>query len=354
MTYKSIIVIVLIAFVVGSIGSIFFDRVLIPYLATLPGLSDLRSLQTDSPLIINRREVTEIEEGVNLTELTKQAQSFIVSIYAGSGADLRLLGSGIILTSDGLIFTSSGVVGSNVEVTVVANDGKVFPGVVRALDRKSEIAAVTVVGNNLGQAQFDDAEELLIGQRVVGLGKTTKEFTRLFASGMITRTVDNRINFEQVYSSEQTAESFDHSTGLGPDFIGGPIINSDGRVVGLVANGTGKMITSESLNQALNSYLQTGKIIRPYYGFEYQVLSETVASLRNLSEPGALITMIKDDSPAKKAGLLPGDYVTAVDGTGLDSMSFERLINRHQPGNVRFTVARSGTKIELNFSVENR
>jgi S1-C subfamily serine protease len=353
LTSRQIISVVIIAFLVGSVGSIFFDRVVIPYLATLPGLSALQSLQTDSPIIINRREQIQIEDGVNLVELTKQAQSFTASIYTGPGQDLRLLGTGIILTADGLIFTSRNVVGDNTQVTVVLNDGKSFLGQVRALDRKTEVVVLTIEANNLGVAQFDDASELEIGQRVIALGKTVNPYTRLFASGSTTRTVTNSTSFDQAYSSENITESFGHSAVLNADFVGGPVINNEGRVVGLVTNAAGTVLTSEALSQTLSTYLQNGRVTRPYIGIEYQNFSKTVAELKGLSEAGSLITKIAADSPAR-AGLRVGDLVTAVNGTNVESMSFERLINRLNPGETRFTVLREGVRVDVVFNVEVR
>ncbi len=344
----------MIAFFVGTVGSIFFDRIFLPYLSSLPKLSFLSKLTSTSPIVINRREQIQIDEGVNLTDLAKQAGAYTVSIYTGDKAALGLAGAGVILTSDGVIFTSRNVVGAFKEVTVVLNDGRSFPGLVRALDSKSELAVVTIAAGNLSVAQFNDANNLQIGQRVFGLGTTTNEYTKHFNSGIVTRNVVNGSSFERIYSTELLEESFEDSATASRDFIGGPIVDIEGKVVGFFADQNGKIISSEGLNQALSSYLTTGKILRPYWGIKYYNYSKTLGQLKGQKSAGALVAELEEASPARKAGLKIGDYITAVDGTTIDSVSFERLINRHQSGSVKLLVVRDGSATEITFNLENK
>jgi serine protease Do len=354
MTHKHFWIFVLIAFIVGGIASVAFDRALIPALANIPGLAGLRRLTTDSPIVINRREQVQIDQGVNLIELAKQAGSFTVSIYTGQDATLKLAGSGIILTSDGVIMTSRNILGDAKEATVVLNDGHAYPALVRALDRKSPVAVLTIVVNNLNVAQFEDANNLAIGERIFALGKSTAELSREFTTGSVTKTVIQGASLDQTHSTEAVAETFGTTASFGADFVGGPIINVQGRVVGMVADANGGVIASESLNQDLSAYLSTGKITRPYAGITYLNFSKTLAQLKGYTAPGVLVTALADDSPAKKAGLKVGDYIVSVDGSAIENTSFERLINRHAPGNVKLSAVRGQTPVEINFQIENK
>ena len=353
MTRKQILIMVVLAFFVGAIGSIVFDRIILPYLSTLPGLSGLRNFQSNSPIVINRTEQIQLDDGVNMIELTKQAQNYTVSIYSNA-PDIRLLGSGTILTSDGLIFTSRAVLGNLTEVTVILNDGRSFPGLVRAMDRKSEIAVVTIIAQNLSVAQFEDANNLQTAARIMALGKSTNQFTRQFVSGVVTRSVNNFSSLEQVYSTEELSETFGFSAALNSDYVGGPVFNLDGRMVGMVANASGKIITAEGLSQALNEYLSSGKVIRPYAGIRYLNFSSSLANLKKLPGPGVQVVSIEEASPARAAGLRVGDFITAVDNTNIETLSFERLINRHQPGEVKLSVRRGDSNLEIRFNIQEQ
>ncbi len=354
MTKKFIWLMVLIAFFVGAAGSIFFDRALFPYLSSKPGLSFLSKLTTTSSIIINRREQVQIDEGVNITDLAKQASSFTVSIYTGSGANLSLAGAGIILTSDGVIMTSRNVVGNFKDMTVVLNDGRSFPGQLRALDRKSDAAIITITANNLPVAEFSDANNLQIGQRVFGLGTTSNDFTRYFNSGIVVRNVVNGTSLTKVYNTEVIEETFSASNEASANFVGGPIVDIEGKVSGMFADAAGKILTSEGLNQALSTYLGSGKIARPYAGIQYLSYSEILAGLKGFTTAGALVTGLDEASGAKKSGLRIGDYITAVEGQSIATTSFERLINQHAAGQTKITVIRDKVPTEIIFNLEAR
>src|SRR3989338_7496885 len=179
MSRKQLIIIFIIAFFVGAVGSIFFDRAAIPWLSSINGLGFLTKLSSNAPIIITRREEIRLNEGANLIELTKQAQNFTVSIYAGKDPDYKLLGNGIVLANDGLVFTSKEILGNSREFQLVLNDGRVYPGVLRALDPKSEIAVITIPASGLAVAEFADAFSLTTAQRVLALGKTNNAISLL-------------------------------------------------------------------------------------------------------------------------------------------------------------------------------
>lgn len=350
MSRKEILVVVVIAFVVGSIGSIFVDKFVLPKLTAFSGLGFLKDFQSDTPIIINRREQVVLDDGINTVDLTKQAQGFTVSIY--SKENIKLLGTGIIATSDGVVLTSREVVGDAPEVMVVINDGRSFPGLVRAMDRKSEIAVVTIASQGLAIAPFEDANNAQTAQRVLALGKSTTAFNRQFASGMITKSVGSFGSLEQINNTEQLTETFLVSGNLTQEFAGGPVFNLEGRVLGMVASVNGKIITSEGLNQALGSYLSSGKILRPYFGIRYFNYSSVLASLKGFSSAGVLVYALDEESPARRAGLRAGDYITQIDGSNLNSTSFERLVNQHQITEARFTIIRDRQQQEIKFNVE--
>jgi S1-C subfamily serine protease len=351
---KQIALIVLISFFMGGIASPIFDRKIVPYLSTLPGMGWLRGFQADSPIIINRREQIEINDGINTIALTKQAQNFTVSIFGAKGADLKLLGSGIIMTADGLILTSKALLEDLNEFTVVLNDGRSFKGMLRALDRKSEVAVITIQAPGLTVAPFDEPYDLEVAKRVIVLGKTTSEYTRMFSQSQVTRSVKNNPDPSLIRSTETLHESFAISSALGADFAGGPVVNSEGKVVGMVANEQGKIITSEGLNQALSSYLSNQKIVRPYAGIFYLDYSKMYAGLKGLPGAGALVVSLAEDSPAKAAGLKPNDFIISIDDLGLDAVGFERLINRKQPGRMKVKFLREGEEQVINFEVQHR
>lgn len=350
MTKRQLAIIILIAFFVGAVGSIFFDRAFIPWLSSIPGLSFLGKLSGDAPIVITRREEIRLNEGANLIELTKQAQNFVVSIYTGKGPDFKLLGNGIIMTNDGLIFTSREVVDNLKEFQIVLNDGRTFPGTLRALDPKTELVAITIPGSGLATAAFADASDLNTAQRVLALGKTGQIYTRRFASGLVTSTVANDVALGQVFAAETISQTLATDANLNADFAGSPVINLEGKLVGMIVLSNGKILISEAIQPALRIYLEQGKILRPVFGFKYQNVTRPLANLRK-TDAGALVTEVDALSPAGKANLMKSDLIVEVNGSKVEDSSLEQLLLKSN-SKVQFRILRDNKEIELTIHPE--
>lgn len=347
MSGKNILWFLVIAFVFGAAGSIVFDRYIIPEVADLTGFSGLRKLTTDAPIIINRKEEVQLNEGVNMIALTKQAYTTAVSIYTTKDPK-KYLGNGFIVTSDGLIFTSKEVVGTQSEVAVVLNDGAVYTGLVRAMDPKSELAVVTITANDLSLVQFSDAAEMQTGQRVLALGRTDKEFSRKVVSGLVTKTVYNNANSDKVLSTEILEQSIETDAKTSVDYVGGPIFNLTGRVIGMVANSAGKILISESMDTALKSYLESGKIQRPFFGFKYQSISQGTMKLKGFSQAGALAVDLEEGS-AKRAGLLKNDLIIKVNNEPVADRSLEQILDKNYLSEIRLEILRDNNTLQLSI-----
>jgi S1-C subfamily serine protease len=241
MNRKQVLVVLLIAFFIGGIGGVVMGRFFIPQIASVTKWNWLNSLITTSPIVINRTTEVQLNEGVNLIDLGKQAGNLTVSISDPAG---NFLGNGIIVSSDGLIFTSTNVLGKQTQPTVMINDGKKFAATVQTKDSKSGVGVLKIQASGLTTAQFDNAANLQAAQRVVFIGRGNVAFQHEVISALVTQSLAN-----------QTGEKKITTDGvIGVDYAGGPIINLSGRVVGLVVDGN-QNITAENLQTALNTYL---------------------------------------------------------------------------------------------------
>lgn len=352
MTHKQLIIILLIAFFVGALGSIFFTEFLIPRLSLLPHLGFLSKFSSNMPIIINRKEETIINEGANLIALADQAGSFTVGIYQAKNNNYKFLGNGVIMTSDGLIFSSRSVLGQPGTLVAMTSDGTVYPVTPRAIDPRSDLVAITIQANGLSQAQFAPTSSLKVGQRILALGKSSQPFDHKFASGLVTNTLQNNSSLERVFYSEAFEEGIETDAPITSDFIGGPVINLDGKMIGLVVNADRDILISEDLQTGLATYLKKGKFVRPALGLKYLKLSKNLAKLKGFDSAGALVVSVDDGSPARLAGLMPNDLIAAVDDQSLDSNSFEELFNKHEIGDMNVSLIRNQNKINLTVKLQ--
>lgn len=242
MNRKQITITVLIAFLVGAFGSVVFTHFIFPPLSGVRGFGWLKSLVSSAPIIINRTQEVQFTEGVDLADLVKQAGNITVSIYDPKN---NFLGNGIIATSDGLIMTTLDAVRQFSEVGVMTSDGQKFTGTQAAVDPKTRLALFKIPATGLPAAQFDNAATLEPGRRVLYIGRGNVKFEHEVLIGYVTQSLSNQLDQSQV-STDIAA---------GADFVGGPIVNLSGHVVGL-SIASSKNIVSETLQQALSNYLK--------------------------------------------------------------------------------------------------
>ncbi len=241
MTRKLFVIFFIIAFFVGAVGSIVISRFVIPYLATMPKLQGLNRLATNSPIIVNRREEVQLNEGVNLIDLIKQAGNVTVSIFDSKN---NFLGNGVIVTSDGLIMAPNSVIQNQVSVNVTTSDGQKLVATVKNQDPVSGLTLLTIPATGLPTAQFDDASKLETGHRVIFMGRSNAAFQHQAMAGFVTQSLANQLGPKQISTDAV----------ISADYFGGPIVNLNGRVVGLAVNNNQNII-GENLKTVLNNYL---------------------------------------------------------------------------------------------------
>lgn len=354
MNRKQLISVTLIAFFVGAVGSIAVSRFLIPYTASVTGWQALNKLVTSSPIVVNRREEIFLNDGVNLIELAKQAGNFTVTLYS-KDANPTFLGNGIILTSDGLIFTSKTILAGKTELVVLTNNGNSYKASVRAVDPKSDLAAITINEKNLNTPTFASSLDLQVGQRVLTIGESNTAFTRSFMQGYVINSATNyKSSLWRTYSTEVLEDFFETDAAINTGrFAGSPLINLEGKLVGMVtASAAQKIVTAENLQTALASYLADGKIVRPRLGLSYFQLSKSLATLRGFNRSGILVAQTNAASPA--AGkFLTNDLIFEVDGQNVENQSFEQLINRHAIGEIKLKLLRNDKEMEVKVNLES-
>jgi len=347
---RQLIWFIVIAFFVGAIGSIAIGRFALPALSNVYGFGWVKNLTSSAPIVINRTEVVNINEGANLIDLAKQAGNVTVGIF---GPNNVFLGNGIVITSDGLIFSSNTILHGATHVTVITNDGRKFAGLVRAKDPKSDLVVITVEARDLTVAQFENASQLQPGQRLVYIGRGNSQFQRLFGTGFVTQSLINSRSLQKVVTTSEFSEQVSSDVVVSADMWGGPILNLNGKVVGMVIDNS-RNIIAENMQTALSAYLASGKILRPHLGVRYLSLSTSLATVHNLPQAGSMVTMVEKGSPAEKAGLLANDFIISIDGNNLDQESLERVLNRHAITDMRLTVLRAGKNIDLTVKLEEK
>lgn len=233
------------------------------------------------------------------------------------------LGSGFIISESGEIVTNNHVVQGADKVTVKLADGRSFTAKVVGTDKLTDLALLRVeAGEKLPAIDFGASSSLRAGDEVFavgnpfGLGGTV-------TSGIVSATSRN-INSGPYDDFIQTDAAINQGNS------GGPLFNSEGKVVGVNTAiyspdggsvGIGFAVPSDMVQRVIADLRDDGSVDRGWLGVQIRPMTPEVAAVLGLDGPkGAVIENLDPNGPAAKSGLKAGDIVLSFAGTEIGEL----------------------------------
>jgi serine protease Do len=227
-----------------------------------------------------------------------------------------------------------------------------YAATVVGTDRQTDIGVLRIEPEApLPAAEIGASDALQVGQWVLAIGNPyglegTVSFGIVSAKGRNLET-DALLN-----DFIQTDAMIDRGSS------GGPLVDLDGRVVGINSRGQGRGIGfTIPIDTALSvlAQIEGGRIERGWLGITAQPLDRELASYFGAPDAtGVVVNSVTLDSPAARAGLSPGDVITALDGRAVEAEKeedlggFQRLVAERRPGQeVELRVLRDGNERSL-------
>jgi len=236
-------------------------------------------------------------------------------------------GSGFVIDPNGYLLTNNHVVADALTIKVILNDGREYAAKILGRDESYDLAVLKIPATGLKALQFGDSDKVQVGDSVIAFGSP------LGLSGTVTQGIisakDRPVTAGDENSSTSFISALQTDAAINPGNSGGPLVDATGAVIGVnsAIASLGSSLGSQSgsiglgfaipINQArktADQLIRDGKATYPVIGVSVDM---------SYTSGGALIakkaTAILPGGPAAKAGLRPGDLITAIDGMKINT-----------------------------------
>ena len=300
----------------------------------------------------------------SLAELYRRAAPSVVEIQTGGrdegfnpfddeGAQPAATGSGFVIDEDGRIVTNQHVVGNADTATVRFANGDEAQARVVGADPSTDVALLELEGDrDVTPLELGSAESLEVGDAVAAIGSPFG-LEGTLTSGIVSG-LDREIRAPNGFTIDGAVQT---DAALNGGSSGGPLLDSQGRVVGVAAQiesrtggnvGVGYAVPIETAKRVVDELLERGEVRHAYLGVG---LADEPAE-----GGGATLTEVAPGGPAADAGLREGDVVEAIAGDEVETPDAVRAaIESRDPGDdVQVRVRRDGQTRTVTVELGNR
>src|SRR5499425_1093963 len=228
----------------------------------------------------------------------------------------RATGSGVIVDARGYILTNNHVVENAAEIEVRLSDDRKFKATLVGRDARTDLAVIKLEnpGASFPVAELGDSDRIRVGQWAVAIGNPFG-LDRTVTVGIISATGRTHVGVATYEAFIQTDAS------INPGNSGGPLLNLDGRVVGIntaivsSGQGIGFAIPINMVRDIMTQHIDKGRVGRGWLGISIQDLTDDLAAgFGAPGKGGVLVADVMKDSPAEAGGMRSGDIIVELGG----------------------------------------
>ena len=225
----------------------------------------------------------------------------------------RLPATGIVWDAEGLIVTAHHVLEQDENIKVGFSDGETVAAEVVGRDPATDLALLRTSKKSSSVPEWADSETLRVGHMVLALGRPG-------ASVRATLGIVSALgNAWRTPAGGPVDRYLQTDTVMYPGFSGGPLVDAQGRFVGLntsaLLRGVSIAVPSPTLNRVVKELSEHSSVRRAYLGVGAQPARLPEAIAKELGqETGLLLVSVEQGSAAESGGLFLGDTLVSLGG----------------------------------------
>lgn len=279
------------------------------------------------------------------------------------------VGSGSIIDAQGHVLTNYHVAGRGATFLCRLADREEVPATLVGADAMTDLAVIRLDLSRrrstapLPVASFADSSKVRPGDTVLSMG-CPAGLNQSVTLGIVAN--DQMVMTRFVGDMDLDGESVGELVRwIGHDAVifggnsGGPLVDAEGRIVGVNELGVGSLggaIPANTARAVADELIRSGRIVRSWTGIDARPLLRSQAGAK-----GVLVGGVLAGSPAERAGIRPGDVLLALDGKAVHADCAELMPDFHRiecalpiGREVEVTLLRDGQPVALRLTALER
>ncbi len=254
------------------------------------------------------------------------------------------------------IMTNNHVVDHANKITVKFQNGQEYIAKVKGTDPKSDVAVLEIEIDKVPALKLGNSSRLEVGEWVVAIGNPFG-LSHTLTVGVVSAKGRSSVGINDYENFIQT------DAAINPGNSGGPLVNLDGKVIGMNtaifsrsggSMGIGFAIPINLAKNIAKQLINTGEVVRGRIGVVIQHLTSELANSFGV-EPGQgiVVAQVSENSPAQRAGIEQGDIIVSYQGNKVDNVGrFRNSVSLTAPGSKeKIVVLRNGKRKNLTITI---
>ncbi len=259
---------------------------------------------------MSKKEISNLSTA--MSEAVETASVYTVMVNARR----RFPATGIAISKD-MVLTANHVLEHDEDIQVGLPDGTTLSATVAGRDPGSDLALIKLAEEQ--GSPMIQSDETKVGQLVMALGRPSLNGIQASLGIISAKGGKVRTRHGGFLSKHMRTDATPY-----PGFSGGPLIDTQGKVIGINTSGLGfsssVVIPIEIASKVADSLEKHGSVKRGYLGIRSQVIDlPNKVKIDRDQEFGLLVSNVEDDSPADAAGLIVGDILIGFNGQKIEN-----------------------------------